>query len=113
MNTLTLSNCMFNEDVVSGSLNNKVNGEINPPYLLDMIKFCANEEVHLGKISASTMSSRDKNNKDDTDDTSNNEVTHISHDPPNYNINPGMGVKSKWKVAPQLIISAAATNTQD
>ena len=74
MNTLTLSNCMFNEDVVSGSLNNKVNGEINPPYLFNTITSCNNEEVHLGIFSASPMSSREQKNKYDNNDTSNSRV---------------------------------------
>ena len=39
MNALTLSNFMFNEDGVNGSSRNKVNGEINPPYLINTITF--------------------------------------------------------------------------
>ena len=39
---------MFNEDGVNGVSKNKVNGEINPPYLLDTITLCSNKEVHSG-----------------------------------------------------------------
>ena len=45
MNALTLSNIMFNEDGVNGSYKNKVNGDINPPHLINTITLWANEEV--------------------------------------------------------------------
>ena len=92
---------------------NKVNGYINPPYLLDTIKLCANEEIHQGKCLASYMSSGECKNKHDTHYNSNNKVTPSSHDPSNYNDNTGMVEKSKRKMAPQLVISAVTSKTQD
>ena len=59
------------------------------------------------------MSSGEQKNKDDTYDTSKNNVTPISHDPSKQNGNPGMGEKSKWKMAPELIISVVISNTKD
>ena len=59
------------------------------------------------------MLSGEQENKYDTDDTSNNKVTPSSHDTSNYNDNPGMGEKYKLKMAPQLIISAVTSKTQD
>ena len=50
MNYLTISNLMFHEDGVNISSKNKSNGEINPIYLIDTIKFCNNEEVQLRKF---------------------------------------------------------------
>ena len=55
------------------------------------------------------MASREKNKKDDTNDTSNNYITPSSHDPYKYKYNPGMGEKYKWKMVPQLIISAVTS----
>ena len=104
---------MFNKDDVNGSFKNKFNREINPHNLLDTTTLCANEEVHSGKFSASPMSSGERKKKDDTNDTPNNEVATIYHNPSKYNDNPGMGEKSKWKMAPQLIISAVISKTQD
>ena len=104
---------MFHEDGVNGPSNNKVNGDINPPYLINTITLCANEEVHLGKFSASPMSSGERKNKDDTDDTSNSKVAPSYHNISKYNKNPGMGEKSNWKISPQLIISAVTYRTQD
>ena len=93
--------------------NNKVNVEIKTPYLLGIITFYANEEVHSGKVSSSPVSSGEQKKKDDTNDTSNNEVTPIYHYPYEYNDNPGMGDKYKCKMAPQLIMSSVKPKTQD
>ena len=59
------------------------------------------------------MSSGEQKKKDDTVDTSNNKVTPRSHDPSNYNYSPVMGEKYKWKMDPQIIISAVTSKTQD
>ena len=91
--------------------NNKFNSEINPPYLLDTITLCANEEFHLGTLSALLMSSGELKKKYYTYDTSNNDVAPRSYDPSKYNYNPVMGKKPKWKMASQLIISAVTSKT--
>ena len=113
MNALMISNCMFNKDVFNGVSNNKVNGDIKTPYLLDTIKLCANEEFHLVKVLASPISSGDRKNKYNNGHTPNNKVTPSSHDPSKNNDNPGIGDKCKWKMDPQLIISAVTSNTQN
>ena len=59
------------------------------------------------------MLSGEREKKYDTNDTSNNRVTHICHDTFKYNDNTCIVEKSRWKISPQLIISAVTPKLHD
>ena len=59
------------------------------------------------------MSSGDQKKIYETYDISKNKNNPISHYPSKHIDNPGIGEKSKWKMFPQLIISAVTSKTKD
>ena len=81
-----LSGCKSFDHVIYNTISN---GETNAPYLLQtsLSPSYAKEEIHLGKNSASPMSSGERKKGYD------------KNDPSKYNKNLGMGKRSSWKMA--------------
>ena len=100
INALILSDCKSRDHGIS---NPTANEGTNTPYIIKpaLSPSYTKEEITSSKISASLMSSGEWKKVDDTGDSS------------RCNDNAGMGESSNWKKAPQLIISAVTSKTQD